>query len=273
MTDYERTDKMDWFIRKMSSGWFSRKEILALAATEFPSTSGAKMEGTIGQYWSDCVNSKWPTHKTTRGKGLRVITDTVGRRRITKDDDVLSLPSESIDVSSPKKSSECPVTLPGMKGESTKMDPRFSDLLKQIYTAVAGMEEMFPGRHFTPDGRMVGSIGEAIAAVHYGVQLYPPGHREFDGQKGEKEIQIKATQRNSVDLKPCGGTLLVLKLEQDGAFEEIYNGDAERVWNSLSHRKATKAGEKSISLRQLRIQQVDVREEERIARELDAGSK
>jgi hypothetical protein len=149
------------------------------------------------------------------------------------------------------------------------MEPRFSDLLKQIYTAVAGLEEMFPGRHFTPDGHMVGSIGEAIAAFHYGVELHPTGHREFDGRKHGKEIQIKATQKNSVDLKPCGGTLLVLKLEQDGAFEEIYNGDAERVWKSLSHRKATKAGEKSISLRQLRSRQLEVREEEKIARESD----
>jgi len=151
------------------------------------------------------------------------------------------------------------------------MDPKFSDLLKQIYAAVAGLEKMFPGRHFTPDGHMVGSIGEAVAAFHYGVALYPPGYPEFDGRKDGKEIQIKATQRDSVDLKPCGGNLLVLKLEQNGAFEEIYNGGAERVWNSLSHRKATKAGEKSISLRQLRIRQADVPEEEKIARELDVA--
>jgi hypothetical protein len=30
---------------------------------------------------------------------------------------------------------------------------------------------MFPGGHFTPDGHMVGSIGEAIAAYHYGIDL------------------------------------------------------------------------------------------------------
>jgi len=160
-----------------------------------------------------------------------------------------------------------------MKGESQRMDPRFSDLLKQIYTAVAGLEEMFLGRHFTPDEHMVGSIGEAIAAIHYGVELYPPGHRLFDGRKHGKKIQIKATQRNNVDLKHGVGSLLVLKLEQDGAFEEIYNSDAERVWKSLARRKATKAGDISISRRQLRIQQRDVREEEKIARELDPAGR
>lgn len=147
------------------------------------------------------------------------------------------------------------------------MDKRFSELLKQIYSAVAELEQMFPGRHFTPDGHMVGSIGEAIAAHHYGVELYPPGHPVFDARKGGKEIQIKATQKSSVDLKPGAGTLLVLRLEQDGSFEEVYNGDVDRVWKSLSHRKASKAGEIPISLNQLRALQESVRGQEKITRQ------
>jgi hypothetical protein len=147
------------------------------------------------------------------------------------------------------------------------MEQRFSELLMQIYSAVAELEKMFPGRHFTPDGHMVGSIGEAIAAYHYGIDLYAPGTPVFDGRKDAKQIQIKATQRSNVDLKPGGGTLLVLKLEQDGNFEEIYNGDADRVWEFLSHRKATKAGEKSISLLQLRALQKEVRDQEKITNE------
>jgi hypothetical protein len=147
------------------------------------------------------------------------------------------------------------------------MEQRFSELLRQIYSAVAGLEAMFPGRHFTPDGHMVGSIGEAVAAYHYGIELYPPGRAVFDGRKDGREIQIKATQRSSVDLKPAdGGTLLVLKLEQNGDFDEIYNGEADRVWKSLSHRKATKAGEKSISLNQLRALQKHVQDQEKVGR-------
>jgi len=146
------------------------------------------------------------------------------------------------------------------------MEQRFSELLKQIYSAVTGLEEMFPGRHFTPDGHMVGSIGEAIAKYHYGIELYPPGRAVFDGHKDGREIQIKATQRNNVDLKPAeGGTLLVLKLEQNGDFDEIYNGDADRVWKSLSHRKASR-GEISISLKQLQTLQKSVRDHDKIKR-------
>ncbi|MEY3457412.1 MAG: hypothetical protein RL215_569 [Planctomycetota bacterium] len=40
---------------------------------------------------------------------------------------------------------------------------RFPQLLRDIYAAVDELERMFPGRHFTPDGHMVGSIGEAFS--------------------------------------------------------------------------------------------------------------
>ncbi len=33
-----------------------------------------------------------------------------------------------------------------------------------IYRAVVRLEELYPGRKFTPDGHLVGSIGEVIAA-------------------------------------------------------------------------------------------------------------
>jgi hypothetical protein len=142
---------------------------------------------------------------------------------------------------------------------------KFSALVNQIYEAVAALEKLYPGRHFTPDGHMVGSIGEAIAAEHYGIELYPASHAKFDGRKGRKEIQVKATQGASVDLKHGAGTLLVLKIRQDGSFEEIYNGDAARVWKLLSGRKANPAGEIAVSLKRLSILQREVVEAEKIS--------
>ncbi|SRR5258707_8135660 len=109
MPDYESTDKMDWFIRKMSSGWFSRKEILALAATEFPTTSRKKLDGTIGQYWSDSVNSKWPTYKAIQEQGLSVVTEVGGRRHIASESEVPSLPSARNKTFSPKNLPRHPV--------------------------------------------------------------------------------------------------------------------------------------------------------------------
>jgi hypothetical protein len=147
------------------------------------------------------------------------------------------------------------------------MDVCLSEFLRQIYSAVAGLEKMFPGRHFTPDGHMVGSLGEVYAAWRYGINLYPPSHPVFDGNKDGKEIQIRTTQRDNsyVRAVAVGGMLLVLKVNPDGTFEEVYNGYAHRVWHAVSHKKANKLGQISISLKQLRALQEQVPEEEKIS--------
>ena len=48
---------------------------------------------------------------------------------------------------------------------------RFPELIKGLYRLVGELEAMFPGRHFTPDGHMVGSIGECLAAHYYDLEL------------------------------------------------------------------------------------------------------
>ena len=37
-------------------------------------------------------------------------------------------------------------------------------LIEDLYTASDGLLQMFPGRKFTLDGHLVGSIGEVVAA-------------------------------------------------------------------------------------------------------------
>ncbi len=44
---------------------------------------------------------------------------------------------------------------------------RFRTLIGRLYGVVRELEDMFPGRHFTPDGHMVGSIGECLVADAY----------------------------------------------------------------------------------------------------------
>ena len=71
---------------------------------------------------------------------------------------------------------------------------RFPQLLKAIYDAVDELESMFPGRHFTPDGHLVGSLGEALASHHYGVELFEASARCHDGVCESRQVQVKATQ-------------------------------------------------------------------------------
>ena len=114
---------------------------------------------------------------------------------------------------------------------------RFPELLRAIYDAVDELERMFPGRHFTPDGHLVGSLGEALAAHHYKLELLPASARCHDGSCDGRSVQIKATQGDRVALSSQPDFLLVLKLKRDGSFTEEYNG-LERPfghWYPISH--------------------------------------
>ena len=70
-----------------------------------------------------------------------------------------------------------------------------------IYRAVAELERLYPGRKFTPDGHLVGSIGEVIAAEHFGLTLHSMSKAAHDAVDADgNEVQIKLTAGNSVSM-------------------------------------------------------------------------
>ncbi len=142
---------------------------------------------------------------------------------------------------------------------------RFAILIRTIYTAVNELEAMFDGRPFTPDGHMVGSIGEALASHHYGIRLHPPSHRVHDGHIDGKQVQIKATQGSRIAISSEPDHLLVLSLKRDGTFTEAYNGPGTHVWQAVSYKPMPKNGQHQISLTKLGVLQSLVPSEMRIA--------
>lgn len=129
---------------------------------------------------------------------------------------------------------------------------RLLQVLRGIYDHVRELQAMCPGRHFTPDGHMVGSIGEVLAAHYYGIELYPASSGVHDGRCGALEVQVKTTQRNRVALTSEPEHLLVLKLSPSGTFEEIYNGPGRLVWARVSGKSRPKNGQYQIGVGTLR---------------------
>lgn len=143
---------------------------------------------------------------------------------------------------------------------------RFPKLLRDIYAAVDELEHMFPGRHFTPDGHMVGSIGEAIAAYYYGITLFTTSAKGHDGIIGERRVQVKATQGRSIAISSEPEYLLVFQLARDGSFSEIYNGGGSLVWNLVSHKPVPKNGQYQVSIARLAKLGPGISESDRIRR-------
>lgn len=124
----------------------------------------------------------------------------------------------------------------------------FPALVRELYAVVARLTAMFPGRHFTPDGHLVGSLGEALAEHYYGIELAPASTQGYDGTRDGKKVEVKTTQGSAVALSSGPEHLLVLKLLPDGSFEEHYNGPGQPVWDLLKERKPTKNGQQQVRL-------------------------
>ncbi|MBT9557545.1 MAG: hypothetical protein IV100_16010 [Myxococcales bacterium] len=104
---------------------------------------------------------------------------------------------------------------------------RVPGIIRQVYSLVRELEVQFPGRRFTPDGHLVGSIGEVLAAHRYGLELLTASAARHDAKAPDgRLVQIKATQGKSVAFRGAEAPdhLLVLKLNSDGTADEVYNG-------------------------------------------------
>ncbi len=128
-----------------------------------------------------------------------------------------------------------------------------------LYSSVSKLQAAFPDRLFTPDGRMVGDIGEAIASLKFKVILDKTSKKHWDGHRiglsGEKrEVQVKATQRDETYLKkpPHDGDLVVIKINHDGTYDCFYDGPIGKVWDFLKDKKLDNTGAKTIKLNKLK---------------------
>ena len=125
------------------------------------------------------------------------------------------------------------------------------NLVQELYALTGKLHELFPGRLFTPDGHLVGSIGEVLAAHHYGLTLRPSSADGPDAvSRDGKDVEITTTQGDRIGLRRVPEHLLVLKLHRDGSIEEIYNGHGVWAWDHCG--KMQRNGQRQIGLSKLK---------------------
>ena len=132
--------------------------------------------------------------------------------------------------------------------------------VRQLYQIASELSEA-TGRSFTPDGHMVGSIGEVFAAKMYGLDLLPQSAEKHDAKKGKLNVQIKATGSDRVSLSSQPDHLVVLKIE-NGEGIEIFNGPGELPW--MQAWKKQKNGQRQISLSKLKKLMSEVPEKRKL---------
>jgi hypothetical protein len=130
-------------------------------------------------------------------------------------------------------------------------------LIGELIKTTERLNHLFEGRPFTPDGHLVGSIGEVVAEYVYDLVLEPSSTPQLDARTRDgRTVQVKLTRRNSFGFRwssqfkgKHADILIALRLT-DGGFEEVYNGPFPV--DLLVGRRDSSNGQLSIAVSKLR---------------------
>ena len=140
-----------------------------------------------------------------------------------------------------------------------------ADALGLIFGGISQLRRAFPGKLFTIDGRLVGDIGEVIAALEYEIQLYDVLQAGHDGHTSDgRRVQVKATFKESLTFTTVPDYYLGFRLYEDGRHEEVYNGPGRLIYARYSHRKGIGKAQLSFPLSELHQLSARVKSEDRI---------
>jgi hypothetical protein len=135
---------------------------------------------------------------------------------------------------------------------------RIAEALGLIFRGIGILQAEFSHRRFTIDGRLVGDIGEIIAAAEFDIVLDEKSQAVHDGRTSAGHgVQIKATFQEELTFKTVPERYLGFKLYEDGHHEVIYNGPGHVIYEHYAHRAGI--GVKLLRFPNAVLRQLDVK--------------
>src|SRR6266566_6493298 len=140
-----------------------------------------------------------------------------------------------------------------------------NDALKLIFEAIDQLKRAFPKRAFTIDGRLVGDVGEVIAALEYDLVLHDISRPIHDATTADgRNVQIKVTFQDKLTFKTVPDYYLGFRLYPDGRHEEIFNGPGKLICDRYVARKGVGVVLLSFPVKELRKLSERVSQSDRI---------
>jgi len=139
--------------------------------------------------------------------------------------------------------------------------------IQQMLNIVESLQQKYPKKKFTLDGRLVGDIGEILVENDYDLELYEGLEKHHDGiSSDDRKVQIKTTMKNSLTF-PVDHTpdfYIAIKVHEDGTYTEVFNGPGEIAQKAVANRAPTKTNLHSVSLFALAKLNSTVKDSDRI---------
>jgi hypothetical protein len=114
---------------------------------------------------------------------------------------------------------------------------QIKEALGLIFQGIGMLQAEFSQRRFTIDGRLVGDIGEIVAAAEFEIELDDVSRAIHDGRMLDgRGVQIKATFQDHLTFKTTPDLYLGFKLFRNGTHEVIFNGPDRIIFDHYAGR-------------------------------------
>ena len=109
-------------------------------------------------------------------------------------------------------------------------------MMNVIYSSLRTLRIFAPEYNWKGIGNVLGDYGECVAIPHYGLDKAPAGTEGYDATtKDGKTVAIKANHASStIGFRGNADLLLVIGVQEDGSWNEIYYGDFQKVKDNSS---------------------------------------
>lgn len=125
-------------------------------------------------------------------------------------------------------------------------------ILATVFTAQNALRALAPEFRWTGLGNLLGDFGECLAIDAYGLLKAPPGSTAFDATNSSGQtVQIKTNFSSStIGFRGEADLLLVIRVSENGQWEELYFGDFATVAAASSY--SARDNKRSITIAKLR---------------------
>ena len=141
------------------------------------------------------------------------------------------------------------------------------EAIKQLRQIVEQLQDRYPKKKFTLDGRLVGDLGEVLAELEYDIQLNDTLQKHHDAKASDgRQVQVKATMKDSLTFPGdhVPDYYLGIRIEADGTLTEIFNGPGSVAHKAVKGRRVPKTNLHSISVNALKRLNEEVHPRDRI---------
>ena len=117
--------------------------------------------------------------------------------------------------------------------ERTERIQSIQHILASIFASQRALKLLAPEFNWAGLGNLLGDFGELVAIDHYGLKKAPRGSDGYDAITPDgKKVQIKTNYAASqIGFRGVSELMLVVGVNNDGSWEELYFGPFEQVPN------------------------------------------